>query len=187
MSKGRLIRSFLLATVFVLTSCLSQGAPQQTTASALHSKLLKPAVAVPAACPITPVFTGDTGKSGLGLVPWMKAEPSSAGIIGYLFFADSQLAPAGLYRPLHTGGSYPDGSTTKILWVTDHHGASTSMQITGTKQGTVYAMFQQTFPMASPAGNYPSLVNIPTAGCWQLQLTSGTLTAAVTVWAVGNA
>jgi len=109
----------------------------------------------------------------------MKAEPASSGIVAYLFFVLPGFATTHTYGPLHTGGGYPDGRSTKILWYTVNPRASHDLQIAGKKLTADHATFQQTFPMAtSPGGDYPD------PGCWQLQVQSGTDSGAVTVWVV---
>jgi hypothetical protein len=149
--------------------------------------LLKLAGTIPASCPITPVFTGSLGRPNLDVLPWMKAEPASSRIVAYLFYAGPVSSDTQTYRPLHTGGGYPDGSTTKILWSINNPNASVALEITGKKLSAGHETFQQTFPMASsPRGDYPSIVNVPTPGCWQVQIKSGTVAATVTFWVVGN-
>ncbi len=193
MRKILLTISLLGLAVFLLSGCTSQApATRQTTAHtspttvfAQHITLLKPEVAVPSVCPITPVFTGSSlGSPNLDFLPWMKAEPASSGIIGYLFFVLPEFAMTHTYGPLHTGGAYPDGRSTKILWYTVNPHSSNDLELTGKHMSTDHTSFRQSIPMASPAGDYPSIVTIPTPGCWQLQLQSGTVTAAVTVWVV---
>jgi hypothetical protein len=196
MSKLTRFISLLGIAVFVLSACTNQApSPHQTTVStptatvlAPHMALLKLAGTVPASCPITPVFTGPSGGSpNLDFLPWMKAEPTSSGIVAYLFFVLPGFATTHTYGPLHTGGGYPDGSTTKILWSINNPNASAALEITGKKLSAGHETFQQTFPMASsPRGDYPSIVNVPTPGCWQLQIKSGTVAASVTFWVVGN-
>jgi hypothetical protein len=196
MSKLTRYISLLGIAVFVLSACTNQvPSPHQTMVStpaatvlAPHMALLKLAGTVPASCPITPVFTGPSGGSpNLDFLPWMKAEPTSSGIVAYLFFVLPGFATTHTYRPLHTGGGYPDGSTTKILWSINNPNASVALEITGKKLSAGHETFQQTFPMASsPRGDYPSIVNVPTPGCWQLQIKSGTVAATVTFWVVGN-
>ncbi len=185
--------SLLALAVFLLSGCTSQapstrqttGHTSPTTVPAQHITLLKPAVAIPRACPITPVFTGPSlGSSDLDFLPWMKAEPASSGIIAYLFFVRPEFATTHTYGPLHTGGGYPDGRSTKILWYTVNPHSSNDLELTGKHLSTDHTSFRQGIPMASPAGDYPSIVTIPTPGCWQLQLQSGTVTATVTVWVV---
>lgn len=188
--------SLLGIAVFVLSACTNQapstgqttGHPSPTTAPAQPITLLKPEVTVPRTCPVTPVFTGPSGGSpNLDFLPWMKAEPTSSGIMAYLFFVLPGFATTHTYGPLHTGGSYPDGRTTKILWSINNPNRSTALEITGKKLSAGHETFQQMFPMAAfPGGDYPSNVNVPTPGCWQLQIKSGTVAATVTFWVVGN-
>lgn len=186
--------SLLALAVFLLSGCTSQAPSTRqatahmspTTVPAQHITLLKPAVAVPSTCPITPVFTGSSlGSPNLDFLPWMKAEPASSGIIAYLFFVSPEFATTHTYGPLHTGGGYPDGRSTKILWYTVNPHSSNDLELTGKHLSTDHTSFRQSIPMAtSPVGDYPSIVTIPTPGCWQLQLQSGTVTATVTVWVV---
>lgn len=185
--------SLLGIAVFVLSACTNQApSSHQTTvststATVLAPRLLKVAGMVPASCPLTRVFTGPLGRPNLAVLPWMKADPASSGIVAYLFYAGPVSSDAQTYRPLHTGGGYPDGSTTKILWSINNPNASVALEITGKKLSAGHETFQQTFPMASsPLGDYPSIVNVPTPGCWQLQIKSGTVAATVTFWVVGN-
>jgi hypothetical protein len=196
MSKLTRFSSHLGLALFVLSACTNQapstgqttGHPSPTTAPAQPITLLKPEVTVPRTCPITPVFTGASGGSpNLDFLPWMKAEPTSSGIVAYLFFVRPGFATTHTYGPLHTGGSYPDGRATKILWSINNPNRSTALEITGKKLSAGHETFQQMFPMASsPGGDYPSIVNVPTPGCWQVQIKSGTVAATVTFWVVGN-
>jgi hypothetical protein len=62
--------------------------------------------------------------------------------------------------------------------------SSNDLELTGKKVSADHATFRQSIPMASPVGDYPSIVTIPTSGCWQVQLQSGTFNASVTVWVV---
>jgi hypothetical protein len=180
--------SVLILTAFLFTSCINQQPSQPNMNQTGTTTELKPAVAVPAECHATPIYLGhNTTLAGPEEVPWMKAEPSSSGIIGYLFFIGPEASKNQAYQPLHTGGRYPDGRSTKILWVIDSSNASNNIEITGKKVSATHETFQQSFPMASsPAGNYPSIVNVPTSGCWQMQLKSGTMTGTVIFWVVGD-
>jgi hypothetical protein len=167
--------SVLVLTAFLFNGCINQPPSQLGKNQTGTITELKPAIVVAAECRTTPIYLGhNTNIAGLEGVPWMKAEPSSSGIIGYLFFAGPEASKNQTYQPLHTGGRYPDGRSTKILWVIDNPHASNSIEITGKQLSAGHETFQQSFPVASsPAGNYPSIVNVPTSGCWQLQLKSG--------------
>ena len=188
MRKILVTASVLVLTAFLFTGCINQPPSQQSTNQTGTITELKSAVAVPVECHTTPIYLGhNTTIAGPEGVPWMKAEPPSSGIFGYLFFASPEASKNQAYQPLHTGGQYPDGRSTKILWVIDSSNASNSIEITGKKVSAIHETFQQSFPMAlSPADNYPSIVNVPTSGCWQLQLKSGAITGTVTFWVVGD-
>jgi hypothetical protein len=179
--------SVLVLTAFLSNGCMNQPPSQPGMNQTGTITELKPAVAVPPQCHLTPVYLVQSTQ-GLEGVPWMKAEPPSSGIVAYLFFADQGSSNKNqTYRPLHTGGSYPNGNSTKILWVIDSPHAANTIEIVGKKLSDDHETFRQIFQMAlSPAGNYPSGVNIPTPGCWQLQLKSGAITGTVTFWVVGD-
>lgn len=147
-----------------------------------HFLLLKPAEPIPATCPANPVYAGSLGLTGLDDVPWVKADPLSSQITAFLFFVEPTYKQTHSYQPLHTGGSYPDGRSTKILWLLNVPAPPDTVVITGVKVSSPHETFQQTFPLAgsaTPGGNYPSIVNVPTPGCWQIQINRA---ASITVW-----
>ncbi len=127
--------------------------------------LLKPAVPIPASCPVNPVYVGPLGKQGLTDVPWVKAEPLSSQVTAFLFFVEPTYQQTHTYQPLHIGGSYPHGRSTKILWVLTGSSPPGAVVITGVKVSSPHETIQQAFPMAGapgPGWDYPSIVNIPT-------------------------
>jgi hypothetical protein len=144
------------------------------------------AVQAPAGCPITPIYTNPYSGPGSGSIPatlpWVQAEPASSGITGHLFYAiDSQ------HYFLHTGGQFSDGPADKILWLIENPHATNQLEIKGTALSNPQETLDEVFPAAtSPADNYPSIINAPTAGCWQLTLTSGQLTGILIVWVVNT-
>ena len=149
-----------------------------------HPLLLKPAVAVPQSCPITPVYAG--AEDLLTDVPWAQADPLSSQLTAFLFFIPITYRHTHTYEPLHTGGSYPDGRSTKIPWVFGSVVASESMVLTGVKLSSPAETFQQTFAIAQgpgPGSGAPSIVRVPTPGCWQLQVNGA---ASLIMWVVGN-
>ena len=190
-----IIVSFPLIIIF-FSSCMSQSQGKQSRVgrstplvtqqrSIGTITVAKPIAPAPAKCQTTPIYQGGTNRSGLADIPWVQGEPSSSGIKGYLFFADS--GASSNYRFLHTGGGYSDGSTTKVLWEITNPQASDTIEIVGRKLSGGSGVFRQSFPeAASPAGDYPSIVDVPTSGCWQLNMKSGTVTTSVVFWVVGN-
>ena len=148
---------------------------------------LQPDVPVPATCPVNPVYIGSLGKSGVEDIPWIRADPLSAQVTAFLFFIQPTSQHTHTYPPLHTGGSYPDdGRNTKILWIVDASNSSATATITGVKLSSPHQTLQQTLTLAGSAtsgANYPSIVNVPTPGCWQIQFNG---TASIIFWVIGN-
>jgi hypothetical protein len=152
---------------------------------------LKPESALPSSCPAAPIYQG--GPSNVfvtSTIPWVQALPTSSGIMGHLFYAQTHTT-GGTYRFLHTGGSYPgEGVNTKILWTVDHPGILAALQIDGTNLSDRGKTFRQTInPTASPVvvpspDQYPSIVDVPGAGCWRLQITSGQASGTIIMWVV---
>ena len=152
-----------------------------------HFLQLQPDIPIPATCPVNPVYAGSLGKSGLEDVPWIRADPPSSQVTAFLFFVEPNYRQTNTYQPLHTGGRYPDGSrSTKILWILDASNSPDTATITGVKVSSPQETFQQTFSLAgstTPGANYPSIVNVPTTGCWQIQFNGA---ASIIFWVTGN-
>lgn len=122
-------------------------------------------------CPATPVHATPLPEApaALASVPWSYASP---GLAGFLFAA--QRDATALELPV--GGVWPDGRHAKILWVPRKRGAGRTLTITS-------GAYRQVVPM-SGAGDFPSIVSLPRAGCWRLELRSGRLRGVVVVRAV---
>jgi hypothetical protein len=112
-------------------------------------------------------------------VPWIKATPASAGITAHLFYGHHAHGAA---AELHTHGTMPDGGSTKILWLIDRGNVGRFLTLDGTNL-TRPSRLHQVFPAAGE-GSYPSIVDVPTVGCWQLHVTSGSVAGMVTLRAV---
>lgn len=143
-------------------------------------------VQVPIGCPITPIYTSPYSGPGSNTIPttlpWVQAEPASFGITGHLFYA---INPQHYY--LHAGGQFPGGPADKILWLIENPHATQELEIRGTALSNPQETFDEVFSAASsPADNYPSIVNVPTAGCWQVTLTSGLVTGTLIFWVVNT-
>jgi hypothetical protein len=152
-----------------------------------HFLQLQPDVPVPATCPVNPVYAGSLGKSGLEDVPWIRTGPLSAHVTAFLFFVQPIYQHTHTYQPLHTGGRYPDGGrNTKILWIVDASNSPATATITGVKVSSPHQTFQQTLTLvgsATPGANYPSIVNVPTPGCWQIQFNGA---SSIIFWVIGT-
>ncbi len=181
---------WLVGILVLMSGCIGPSEQRAQTPSAsvtspsAPATQLKPEGALPSSCPATPVYQGRQGSiSQLADIPWVQAQPTSSGILGYLFYAQSATTKSGTYRFLHTGGGYLDGSATKILWMVDNPQASGPLQLDGTNLSHPGKTFQQTI---TGEGEIPSIVVVPSAGCWHLQITSGNANGTLLLWVVGD-
>jgi hypothetical protein len=106
---------------------------------------------------------------------WALARPRSSGIKGG--WPWQGFGPARLTTHGHDGDN-----KMKVPWWIESGGPS--LDLVGTRLDAS-GSFRQAFSEAlSPAGVYPSIVDIPAAGCWLLQLRTGKLAGAIVVRAV---
>lgn len=125
-----------------------------------------------------------TAGAGVESLPWIQATPASEGLVGHLFYyPGTPWEMASLPRArIYTGGSTPTGGATKILWTAHGTGTGLELVVRG-KRLDARGSFTQRFPVAGGNG-FPSILKVPTAGCWQLHLASGSRSARVTLFAV---
>jgi hypothetical protein len=139
-------------------------------------------------CPTTLVhYTPRAGtEPSLRGLPWVAATPTSSRIIGHLFYyavpgvSWSKQHAAGLR--IYPGGMVPTsvGADTKILWI-DYRKRSRGPMIIHGQRLDVPGRFRQAFATLGP-----SVINVPSSGCWHLTLHTRRTTAAVTVLATGH-
>ena len=126
-------------------------------------------------------------EPGLAPLPWVAASPTTTGIVGHLFYYDNQNVWKQRRLPrvrIDSGGQSPDGRLSmKILCQTQRSGG-VLLHMRGDRLDAAGSFSQQLSPTASNARQFPSIVNVPTAGCWRLTLVAGTTTGHVTVIAV---
>jgi hypothetical protein len=180
MQRSAVIAGASVLVVVSLASCAGQRqVPAPTPTAYLYN-----------GCLVTPLqhapFQPDRASS-ISAIPWIQAVPVSSGITGHLFYAPRPLPLSDPFIPLYTNGIAPGGGTTKILWTIENTHSSSELEITGTQLAPGHGSFQQTFPAASsPSTDYPSIVDVPTPGCWQLTLASGTVTGTVVFWVAAS-
>jgi hypothetical protein len=136
------------------------------------------------ACVSVPVHYEPGPRADLRSLPWVKAGARDREIFGYLFYYGGERPDPGLASSsglvIYTGGKMPDaGRTTKILWVPRRPGLS--MRIRGRRLDGPGA-FRQAFPASGTA--FPSIVDVPRAGCWRLTLRTGSVSARLAVLAI---
>ncbi|TYB98918.1 hypothetical protein FXF53_16485 [Micromonospora sp. WP24] len=150
-------RFLLPASVILLAGCTTTGGPT----SAASPSVSAPAGGVAAGC-ASRVETGPlpewarTGFSGDARMPHVMGEKGD--IVAALFG-----------HPLRV--TREDGSSNKILWVSRAAGTSPdpasrpSLEITATLDGTDTRVAREV-----AGGPGPSIIDLPQAGCWHLEL-----------------
>jgi hypothetical protein len=100
---------------------------------------------------------------------WVEVSPRSAGISGVYSVSVPGVAGAAIYA----GGRRPDGGTTKILWLTRERWSVLKIRGTQLDGGSVFAQSVRPAIGSSPGGAFPSIVVVPTPGCWALTARAG--------------
>lgn len=155
-----------------------------STALLATLSLLGAGVATPATatttCNATPMHFTAGGARGLSNVPWVKV---GRAFRAYLFFYAAELADGRVNRAsgtvIYTGGGTSVFST-KILWVAQR--SSARAVVTGRRlDGS--GRFTQRLSRAG-GGQFPSIIRVPAAGCWNLNVRSGRSHASIVVRAI---
>jgi hypothetical protein len=97
-------------------------------------------------------------EPGLAQLPWVATTPTTAGIVDHLFYYDNQ-----------------------NVW---RQRRLPRVRIYSNRLDGAGSFSQQLSPTASNPRQLPSIVNVPTAGCWRLTLRAGATTGYLTVLAV---
>lgn len=147
-------------------------------------------VAAVSACPQSRVFyTLHPDREAFSLpskIPWIATSASSSRGAGFLFYYGATMFRNRPERAIITTNGKVDALVgTKILWWIQNGGSRlvvTGKQLDGTDS------FRQDVPALAPgAVSYPSIISVPTPGCWELTLVSGTVSATVVFRAIPNA
>ena len=70
-------------------------------------------------------------------------------------------------------GERPDGSANKVLWLTQTPIASTQLTLRAQPADAATPVVNLTVPRAEGQQQFPSIVDLPTPGCWQLNISWG--------------
>jgi hypothetical protein len=125
-------------------------------------------------CDASPVYRRAPPHPRFGAITWMPATPRSAGVAAVLFVTvfpdqDNAMIPA--------GGRFPGGPSTKFLWWAPRPGASlTILARRLDAPGRFRARFNSATGDVGDRGNqtiFPSIIDVPRAGCWSLILRTG--------------
>jgi hypothetical protein len=129
-----------------------------------------PSEAVLVGCGSTAIRSGPApgAADSLAANPWAKAVPESAAIVAYFWGAPPYLA---------AGSKRPNGSVNKILWVL---GAPSTGDLVIEARPVGSASPVERFDLVG-ADSYPSTIDLPSAGCWHLDIAVGAVRAAIDV------
>jgi len=131
------------------------------------------AESVPGGCGNTQVYRG-------GEPDWLTTAGANNNPSDQPYFITDPPTAAGFLfaYPLRAGNvSNPNN---KILWVVGIPREGSDLHVTGHPQDATTPKVDQTFPAnSSPGEIYPSIVDVPTAGCWHLNLSWGKNAASV--------
>jgi hypothetical protein len=115
----------------------------------------------------------------------VQATPHRAGIVGMLFAYTGTPTFA-----LWTRGRGPNGQATKILWIVRNVHEGGGLVVRGTLIGAS-STCRRTFPQVQDASaepavghEYASIVVLPRAGCWRLDVSSGGAKGSLVVKAI---
>jgi hypothetical protein len=136
------------------------------------------------------------GDARLGGLPWIRGEPRGTGLVGLLWYWPRSWHERRVRRArIYTGGVAPEGYSTKILWAfvgRSARGRGGSLLVVRGERLDGSGSFRQEFAAISYSGqngapSYASIVDVPSAGCWRLRLSTGSLRASVVLQAVQGA
>jgi hypothetical protein len=120
-----------------------------------------------AACIGAPVSYGTPPDPGAPAIPWIHAGP----VYGYLFYYSAtgpwKTQPERAFITPH--GGPPGRYVTKILWHV--RGGLAAVTLVGQRLDAP-GRFRQRFP-AIGGGYFPSVLSVPTVGCWRIAVHSG--------------
>jgi hypothetical protein len=137
----------------------------------LGSSVVVHAIAPPSEprCDPTPVFRRTQPHPRFGQITWMQATPRTDGVAAILFVSTLPGADSAM---IYAGGLAPEGWATKFLWWSPHPGPD--LTITGRRIDRPGAFRQKFGSAAADEGIvFPSIVEIPTAGCWAVRVQTG--------------
>jgi hypothetical protein len=135
------------------------------------------------------VHYGQAPKPRLGIrLPWIAAGRQGRKVVGYLFYYGQSLREqSGGRLMIYSGGETPGGGSTKILWIV--RPLSSSQVVISGRQLDGSGTFQQQFRSASASEGtvFPSIVDVPSAGCWLLTVRNGRVAGRFAVVAIDRA
>jgi hypothetical protein len=153
------------------------------------------AVHAAARCPVSQVrydaYGG--GDHSMDRTPWLRGRPAGSGLAALLWYwpqewTDSRRRSAAIYA----GGEMPQGWSTKVLWAfvgrAQKGRGGRELTVKGTRLDA-HGTFTQRFGAISYGGqrgapSFASIIDVPAAGCWRLDVSTAKLRASVVVRAI---
>lgn len=170
---GEMVLLCACASVAPSASSLSPSVSASTTPSAsVEPKSVTPSP-LAGGCGSTQVFagpgpdgSGPNAVTGLDANQWALAAPASSGIIAY-FWGD---------LPLLVKAPPPPGKGNKILWIS-HSDALGELAIVAHPIASGSPIVR--FSLPRDGFSFPSTIDLPSSGCWHLDLTLGSVHATI--------
>jgi hypothetical protein len=150
----------------------------------------------PVSCPATTVhYTRHAGLGEqLGSLPWIGGSPAAQQLVGLLWYwPEAWRAEGRAKATIYSGGRGPDGRTTmKILWIFLAPKARSApgagqVVIKGHRldgAGTSWQRFVEISYRGQNGVPYASTVDLPSPGCWRVDLSAGPLHASTVFEAI---
>jgi hypothetical protein len=123
--------------------------------------------------------TPNRGIGSLSGSRWIRLRSSTPGVFGVLFGGEV----VGGRLALYAGGKNPfTGGNEKILWLVPRRARiGSDTRLVGRRldsSGSFVEHLGEAGAGSTPGRDFPSIVDVPKAGCWRLTLRSGGLSAA---------
>ena len=148
-----------------------------------------------ATCPVSQVrydaYGG--GDHSMDRTPWLRGRPTTSGLAAVLWYWPQEWTDR--HRPhaaIYTGGEMPQGWSTKVLWTfvgrAQRGQGGRELVVKGTRLDA-HGTFTQRFGAISYGGqrrapSFASIIDVPKAGCWRLDVATAQLRASVVVRAI---
>jgi hypothetical protein len=146
-----------------------------------------------AGCPVSAVrhdaYGG--GDHSMDRTPWLRGRPASSGLAALLWYWPQEWKRRH-GAAIYTGGEMPQGWSTKVLWAfvgrAQKGRGGRELTVRGTRLDA-HGSFTQRFGAISYGGqarapSFASIVDVPNAGCWRLDVSTAELRASVVVRAI---
>jgi hypothetical protein len=177
-------RSAVIASLVLCAACTANGEREMASSGVAASG---------AHCAATTVHYRPDKDAGAGLaqLPWIAAAPASVHLVGYLFYYDASNVWTKKRLPglrMFSGGQSPDGRLSmKILWESrDLRAAPPVLGVREMRLDGLGSSSQQLASTSSDAAQFPSIIDIPTPGCWRLTFKAAGTMGQVTVLVVSG-